>query len=167
MCIGVLCNNCPVYEGLSYPKQLNLLSMATHNPELIEALRETACRLEAGARYEWGHMGRCNCGHLVQSLTDLSDVEIVASIDFKVSEWSEHANDYCEGTSRKVDDLFEILEQTGFTREDVIHLEYLSDQEVLRKLEGDKRHLRRNKVEDVSLYMNTLADMLEEELVLA
>ena len=34
--------------------------MAKSNPELICALRETAERLEGGAQYEWGHMGRCN-----------------------------------------------------------------------------------------------------------
>jgi hypothetical protein len=56
--------------------------MAKSNPELINALRETADRLEQGAHYEWGHMGRCNCGHLVQTLTWMSDYEIVKSIDF-------------------------------------------------------------------------------------
>ena len=137
--------------------------MASYHPELIGALRETACRLEAGARYEWGHMGRCNCGHLVQSLTDMTDYEIVQSIDFELSEWTEHAQDYCEGTTRKVDDLFDTLHQVGFNRQDVIHLEYLSDQRVLRRLDPAQRRLRKNQAEDVSLYMNTLAIMLEEE----
>ena len=132
--------------------------MATYHPELIYALRETACRLDSGARYEWGHMGRCNCGHLVQSLTDMTDYQIVQSID-----WSEHAQDYCEGTARKVDDLFDTLEQVGFSRQDIIHLEYLSDQQVLRRLDIPQRRLRRNQAEDVSLYMNALATMLEEE----
>ena len=140
--------------------------MAKHHPELIDALRETACRLESGARYEWGHMGRCNCGHLVQSFTDMTDVEIVRSIDFEISEWTEHAQDYCEGTTRKVDELFDTLDQVGFSRQDVMHLEYLSDQDVLRRLDPENRHLKKNRVEDVSLYMRTLADKLAEESVL-
>lgn len=140
--------------------------MAKHHPNLISALRETACRLESGARYEWGHMGRCNCGHLVQSLTEMTDVEIVKSIDFEVSEWSEHAQDYCEGTTRKVDELFDTLEQVGFSRQDVMNLEYLSDQDVLRRLDPEKRYLKKNQAADVSLYMRTLADKLAEEAVL-
>lgn len=136
--------------------------MTTHNPELISALRETADRLSNGARYEWGHMGRCNCGHLVQTLTDMSDHEIVKSIDFEMDEWSEHAKDYCEGTGQKVDDLFITLQNVGFGYEDVIHLENLSDQRVLERLPGQRRHLRRNSVEDVTLYMCTMADLLEE-----
>ena len=43
--------------------------MARPSRRLIDALRATARRLEDGARYEWGHMGRCNCGHLAQTLT--------------------------------------------------------------------------------------------------
>jgi hypothetical protein len=133
--------------------------MPNSNPELIGALRETAKRLEGGAKYEWGHMGRCNCGHLVQTLTTMSSYEIVKSIDFQLDEWTEHAKDYCEGTGHKVDDLFLTLQQ-----QDVIHLENLSDGRVLDQLVGGRRYLQRNKVEDAILYMNTMADVLEDEL---
>jgi hypothetical protein len=138
--------------------------MAKSNPELITALRETANRLIGGAKYEWGHMGRCNCGHLVQTITHMSDYEIVKSIDFELAEWTEHAQDYCEGTGHKVDDLFSALHSVGFSRQDVIHLENLSDTRVLDRLENGRRYLQRNNPKDVTLYMNTLADLLEEEL---
>jgi hypothetical protein len=138
--------------------------MPNSNPELIGALRETAKRLEGGAKYEWGHMGRCNCGHLVQTLTTMSSYEIVKSIDFQLDEWTEHAKDYCEGTGHKVDDLFLTLQQAGFGYQDVIHLENLSDGRVLDQLVGGRRYLQRNKVEDAILYMNTMADVLEDEL---
>jgi hypothetical protein len=138
--------------------------MTQSNPELINALRETAARLANGARYEWGHMGRCNCGHLVQTVTNMTDYEIVKTIDFELDEWTEHAQDYCEGTGHKVDDLFIILQNVGFSYQDVIHLENLSDQKVLDRLEGGRRYLRRNSVEDVTLYMSTMADLLEEEV---
>ncbi|MEM0968704.1 MAG: hypothetical protein AAGJ31_05090 [Verrucomicrobiota bacterium] len=135
--------------------------MANGNPELINALRVTAERLAEGARYEWGHMGRCNCGHLVQTVTDLSDVEIATSIDYELDEWTEHARDYCEGTGGKVDDFFEALREVGFAHEDVIHLENLSDRRVLDRL-GKGTHLRRNHRPDVVLYLDSLADLLEE-----
>ena len=138
--------------------------MAKSNPELINALRETADRLDKGAHYEWGHMGRCNCGHLVQTLTAMSDYGIVKTIDFQLAEWSEHAQDYCAGTGHKVDDLFLTLQNVGFSYEDVIHLENLSDKRVLNRLTGGRRYLRRNNVEDVKTYISTLAELLEEEL---
>jgi hypothetical protein len=137
--------------------------MPKSNPRLITALRETAQRLEQGARYEWGHMARCNCGHLVQTLTGMSDAEIARSVNFQLDEWSEYANDYCEGSQHQVEDLFVILQDVGFSRADVIHLENLSDKQVLNRLGEEGRYLRRNCRGDVTLYLNTLADMLELE----
>jgi len=139
--------------------------MAKSNPELIEALRTTAQRLTNGDRYEWGHMGRCNCGHLVQTITNMTAHEIVQAADYALDEWTEHAKDYCEGTGHRVDALFLTLQEMGFGYQDVIHLENLSDQRVLQRLGQEQRDLRRNCVEDVTLYMNTLATMLEEALV--
>lgn len=141
--------------------------MTQSNPKLINALRKTAERLEGGAKYEWGHMARCNCGHLVQTLTDMSDYEIAKSVDFKLDEWSEYAQDYCEGTGHKVDDLFLTLQNVGFSHEDVVRLENLSDKRVLTRLGDGLCYLQRNKVDDVTRYMYTLADLLEEETVLA
>ncbi len=138
--------------------------MTQSTPELINALRETATRLAIGANYEWGHMVRCNCAHLVKTLTTMTDYEIVKTIDFELDEWTEHAKDYCEGTGHKVDDLFILLQHVGFSYQDVIHLENLSDTRVLDHLEESRRYLRRNRVEDVTLYMHTLAALLEEEL---
>lgn len=141
--------------------------MPLRPPDLIHALRETAQRLDDGARYEWGHMGRCNCGHLVQTLTRMTDREIVASIDHRLDEWSEHAVEYCEGTDTPVDALFEALLQVGFTPDDVRRLEYLSDRRVLRRLGDDGRRLRHNDPADAARYMNALADVLEEDGVSA
>ena len=73
---------------------------------LIRALKSTAKALDNGHQYEWGHMGRCNVGCLVQNLTGKSDVEIAKTVDFELDEWSEYANDYCNRTNTKFDDLF-------------------------------------------------------------
>ncbi|MEZ4859911.1 MAG: hypothetical protein R3C14_01320 [Caldilineaceae bacterium] len=141
--------------------------MAKSTPELIDALRATAARLADGAQYEWGHMGRCNCGHLVQTLTNMSSYEIVQSTDFVLGEWSEHARDYCEGTGHKMDDIFLTLQQVGFDYWDVIHLENLSDQRVLQRLQPQMRYPRRNCVTDVICYIETMADLLAEEQAMA
>lgn len=137
--------------------------MAKEKKPLVSLLRETAERLDSGARYEWGHMGRCNCGHLVQTLTDLTDREIAASVDHQLDEWSEHAKDYCAQTGSRVDELFHALAEVGFNHRDVMALEYLSDPRVLATLAPDRKKLRRNHAPDVSLYMRTLADILESE----
>ena len=34
--------------------------------------------------YQWGHMGQCNAGHLIQTITGMSSYEIVKSIDFQL-----------------------------------------------------------------------------------
>ena len=130
---------------------------------MVSLLRETAVRLDSGARYEWGHMGRCNCGHLVQTLTDLTDREIARSVDYQLDEWSEHAKDYCSETGSQVDDLFRALADIGFNHQDVMALEYLSDPRVLAALKPDRKKLRRNFAPDVSLYMRTLADILDRD----
>ena len=54
-------------------------------------------------------MGRCNCGHLAQTLTKIADVKIVASIDNELNKWTEHTKDYCKGTGSKVEDLFDLV----------------------------------------------------------
>jgi len=135
--------------------------MPDTNPNLISALRETAEKLAGGARYEWGHMGRCNCGHLVQTLTDMTDIEIAQSVEYQLDEWTEHAKDYCAGSGTKVQDLFDTLQKFGLTPDDVRHLEHLSDKRILNRI-GRRDLLRKNDVEDVTLYMYTMADILEE-----
>ena len=139
--------------------------MAKSNPLLINALRETADRLSTGVKYEWGHMGRCNCGHLVQTITKMTDREIVEAVDNQLNEWTEHAREYCDTSNSKAEVLFDQLKEVGFDYEDVIKLEYLSDKKVLNKLGEGPVFLSNNKVEDVILYMDTMAEMLEEELV--
>ncbi|BBM83522.1 hypothetical protein [Candidatus Uabimicrobium amorphum] len=138
--------------------------MPKANTKLIQALREAASNLKGGVKYEWGHMGRCNCGHLVQTATQMTDVEIVKSIDHELDEWTEHAKDYCAVTNHKVDDLFATMESIGFDRYDMSNLEYLSDKNVLDALPNG-RYLHRNNPQHVSLYMDTMADLLEEQLV--
>ncbi|MDP7039033.1 MAG: hypothetical protein QGI45_07745 [Myxococcota bacterium] len=138
--------------------------MARTNLQLVDVLRTTAARLRSGARYEWGHMGRCNAGHVVQTITGQDAGAIVRSVDFALDEWSEHARGYCAGTGEKVEHLFLTMREVGLDHEDVMNLEYLCDKKVLARLPQEKRHLRHNQRDDVIVYLNAMADMLEEEL---
>ena len=139
--------------------------MAKATRQLVEALRTSANRIQAGERYEWGHVGRCNCGHLVQSVTGKTSSEIINSFGPALDEWTEHANDYCGTTGLPVQEMFDDLAAIGFYAEDVRNLEYLNDKDVLRHPDLKNRHLERNDRDDVALYMNTLAEVLEAELV--
>ena len=61
--------------------------MAIANPKLIKALRDASSKLnDTSTEYEWGHMGRCNCGQLVQTLTGWSDKEITTNVKHELNE---------------------------------------------------------------------------------
>ena len=133
---------------------------------LIDALRETSKRLsDDTVDYQWGHMGQCNAGHLIQTLTGMSSFEIVESNDFHLDEWSEHATDYCSNTGCKVDDIFLTIEKHGMSHEDIVKLENLSDSKILDNLDGGFRHLERNNRNDVIDYMNSFANLLEKAVL--
>lgn len=139
--------------------------MATPNILIINALRETATRLKDGAYYAWGHHGACNCGHLLQSVTKLSKEEILRHAHTGTGEWTELADDYCSTTNAPVDLLIRKLEEIGFTPSDIHSIEYLTDRQVLDRLPGGFRWLSRNVREDVTVYMETFASLLEDRLL--
>ena len=68
-------------------------NMAKATPFLIEAIRNTARSLEKSEKYQWGHMGSCNCGHLAQELTRLNASEIHQRAMQKYGDWNEQLND--------------------------------------------------------------------------
>jgi len=139
--------------------------MATPSTQLIDALRITAARLESGAKYLWSHAGHCNCGHLVQTLTGLSGAHIYhRARSQQLDEWSEYANDYCPMSGQPVDQFIDTLLEFGLSREDISRLEYLSDREILKRLEGGFRFLARNERMDVVAYLRAWADLLESQL---
>lgn len=139
--------------------------MARPKPELIEALRNTARKLAKSQQYQWGHMGSCNCGHLVQEITKLSKAEIHAyAMRTRGGDWSEQALDFCPTSGFLMDQVISYMLDAGMDIVDFKHLERLSDKEVLNRLPQQERYLRHNVREDVVKYMNTWADLLEEKL---
>jgi hypothetical protein len=138
--------------------------MAYPNIKLINALRRTATNLRNGAHYAWGHHGSCNCGHLLQVITHLSKEEILRYARTGSGEWTEIAEEYCEVTSAPAYLLIGKLEDLGLTPKDIHNLEYLGDKEVLKKLPGGFRWLKKNVRQDVILYFETFAQILEDRL---
>lgn len=133
--------------------------------EIIEALRLAAKNLRGGAFHSWGHHGACNCGNLVQALTQFSKEEILRFAHTGTGEWTELAAEYCSGTQTPLALIFQQLERSGLTPTDIHHIEYLSDREVLNHLPGGFRWLKRNMREDAIVYFETFANLLEERLL--
>ena len=139
--------------------------MAKASIKLIAALRETTHRLRNGANYAWGHHGACNCGNLLQVLTPLTEGEILRYAHTAVGEWTVLAEEYCPTSNAPVNLVMSKLEQAGLTPVDIRHIEYLTDPEVLAHLPGGFRWLQKNVREDVIIYFETFAHLLEEQLI--
>ena len=139
--------------------------MAHPNNKLIRALREAAQNLRTGADYAWGHHGSCNCGHVLQVVTHLNKKEILEYAQTVYGEWTEIAEEYCGVTSAPAYLLVSRLEKLGLTPTDIHNLEYLEDITILKKLPGGFRWLKRNVREDVIVYFETMAEVLEAELL--
>jgi len=144
-----------------------LYAMAYPDIELIEALRETARRLRNGVAYAWGNHGSCNCGNLLQVVTNLEKEEILRHAHAGIGEWTELAEDYCGVTNAPVDLMISQLQKLGLTPTDIHNLEYLEDKEVLKNLPSGFRWLKKNVREDVIIYFETFAAMLEEKIIQA
>jgi len=141
--------------------------MAKPRIELVEALRRTADKLEKGAKYQWGHMGSCNCGHLAQELTTYTKEQIHAyALQTRMGDWAEQTAAFCGESKLPLDLVISSMLDAGLTNEDLIHLERLSDQQILRRFPIPKRHqFEKNNRADLILYLRAWADLLEEQLV--
>ncbi len=139
--------------------------MANPTIELIAALRETATRLGNGAHYAWGHHGACNCGNLVQVITNFSKEEILRYAHTGIGEWTELSEEFCPVTNAPIGLIISRLSQIGLTPTDIHNIEYLGDKEVLQNLPGGFRWLKRNKREDAIAYFEAFANLLEDKLL--
>jgi hypothetical protein len=139
--------------------------MAYPTITLINTLRKAAANIRNGSHYAWGHHGSCNCGHLLQVVMQLSKEEIVRHAQTVYGEWTEIAEEYCGISNAPAYLLISELEKLGLTPTDIHHLEYLEDRTVLQNLPGGFRWLQKNVREDVILYFETLATMLEDKLI--
>ena len=139
--------------------------MAQPSIQLIEALKETAIRLRNGSHYAWGHHGACNCGNLVQVITNFTEGEIVRYAHNGIGEWTELAQEFCPVTHAPIDLIIAKLVSIGLTPTDIHHVEYLSDKEVLMYLPDGFRWLQRNNRQHAIAYFEAFALLLEEKLL--
>ncbi len=137
--------------------------MAKVSLKIIDALRKTAAQLESGHRYEWGHMGSCNCGNLAQTITSFTRAEIQQYALQKRGDWSDQLLDYCPTSGYPMDMIIERMVDFGFSSQDLRHLEWLSDTEVLTKI--GVPFLNRNLKSDTILYLNSWADLIEDQII--
>lgn len=133
--------------------------------KMIDALTQTADRLEGGAEYNWSHQGNCNCGHLAQTVTTLSQAAIHARALEKAGDWREKAIDYCPTSHYPIDHIISTILELGFCREDLAHLERLTAPEILQMIPRERKPLRHNHREDVVLYLRTWAERLEARML--
>ena len=139
--------------------------MAYPTSELIDGLRSAANALRNGGFYAWGHHGACNCGHLLQATTQLTKEEILQYAHTGTGEWTELAEESCSVSNAPVSLLLVKLELLGLTPTDIHNIEYLEDREVLHRLPGGFRWLKRNAREDVVAYFETMANWMEEKML--
>jgi hypothetical protein len=110
-------------------------------------------------------MGACNCGNLAQELTSLSKGEIHEYAMRGRGDWSEQVNSFCPTSAFPMDLLISELIGHGLSLEDLIHLERLTDQEVLAQIPLPIRHnLQHNRKDHVATYMEAWAFLLSEKL---
>ena len=131
--------------------------------ELARHLRMTAARLREGASYRWTHQGRCNCGHLAQTLTGLSGGEIHQIALRSEGEWVDHVSDYCEISGLPVNDLIRSMLSFGLLIDELADLERLASPNVTRWLPAGRRHLDYRSRDDVILYFDTWAEVIDAE----
>lgn len=138
--------------------------MTKESMELIGAIRRAATKLAQSTHYQWGHMGACNCGFLVQEITQLHKEEIHRRAMTGHGDWTEQLNDYCPTSGLPMDDLISELLGAGLSTDDLRHLERLSDPAVLHSLPAG-RFLQHNCRQDVITYLHAWAGVLEAKLV--
>jgi hypothetical protein len=139
--------------------------MAKASIDLVIAIRNTIKNLKQADNYQWGHMGSCNCGFLVQEITKFRKDEIHKRALQGHGDWSEQLNDYCPGSGMPMEDVISLMLEVGLDIDDLKHLERLSDPKILRSLPGPTQTLRHNHKADVILYYQAWAILLELELI--
>ncbi len=133
--------------------------------ELARALRSTAERLLAGADYRWSDLGRCNCGHLAQTLTQLDQRQIREFAMQRPGIWAEQIVEYCPTSGFPLDVVIGSMLQVGATLDDIRHLERLSSPRVLKRIPvAERLELSYRNPQHVARYMVAWAELLEEQL---
>ena len=125
--------------------------MESKKVTLIEALTSVVTALRNNTiAYNWIKQNTCNCGLVAQAITRTGNEELsrdyIQPISTPLKEkkkskfcpsWSDMVAEYCPLTGEPIAEVFKKLYEAGLTREDIGHLEYLSDPIILKKINID------------------------------
>jgi hypothetical protein len=141
--------------------------MAKPSVELVSAIRRAAKKLEKNGKYQWGHMGSCNCGHLAQEITTLSQAEIHQyALRTRSGDWADQVSAFCPQSNLPMDLLISQMLDAGLSSDDLTHLERLSDPTVKASMGlNHSQSLKHNKKEDVVAYLHAWAKLLEAKVI--
>lgn len=128
---------------------------------VIVSLRAAAFKLQSENHYQWGHMGFCNCGYLAQEISGKQAQEIHKSALQKPGDWRDQLREYCPSSGLPMDGIISIMEDAGFSVQDLINLERLDDHRVLKRV--GRGTLSHNCKQDVIDYLNAWASICEDE----
>ena len=104
-------------------------------------------------KYEWNKSNRCNCGLVAQAMLKLDASQLSQRIDSEalmnkteianrlgVSDpknveltWRNAAQAYCPLTGEPLKQIFKDLEAAGLSKEDIVHLEYMNNEAILKR----------------------------------
>ena len=114
--------------------------------KLIDAIDAVIKELEAGTlSHNWREYHACNIGLIARVITgksgkDITDELTVIKKDYSEAglgsdnnHWSDYVEYFCPISGLSKVELFRTLQEVGMSREDMMHLEYLSDPKVLAK----------------------------------
>jgi|ERR1700733_684153 len=143
----------------------------------IETLKATIINLENGMEYGWYNGSCCNCG--VVATTILGKNSVINFLNSPLIDplergaFSRYA--YCMTTNLPLPLVFLKLKDAGFSHQDLLHLEYLGNKEILDKM-GQEQYIRHEQefvLETISTsykdrnnlisYLKAWVEILEEE----
>ncbi len=150
--------------------------------KLILALTNTISALKSGTlAYNWENASECNCGTVVQSITGHTSLELsdrISQLNKGYPDKRDHTwtaiikRIFYPNTGLTEDELFNTLFEKGMGIEDILHLEYLSNPEirkrVIKNTSGTQaitfEFLRNHqKIENLILYLEAWKELLLEE----
>jgi hypothetical protein len=116
------------------------------NTKLRNALATVVRALENDTvEYNWRNQGQCNCGLVIQALTDKGrkDVQEMFSDGVEQADkytnqefdttWKNLAKASCSVTGKPLTEVFQQLHDLGMNVEDMVHLEYLDNPAIYKE----------------------------------
>lgn len=139
--------------------------MAHPNFTLINALREAAINLRNGSHYAWGAPRILQLRAFVASGYATAQRRDCSPSANSLRRVDRDCGGILRRNQRPAYFLLSKLEKIGLTPTDIHNLEYLEDRKILEALPGGFRWLRKNVRQDVIIYFETMANLLEEQLL--